>query len=85
MEERLKYEEDIIKEIRDIPASRLPKVLKMIHFLKDEILDMEVVHDTNKVPREEGKQILLSLGAGLGDGPEDLADRHNNYLYGEEG
>lgn len=80
MRERSKYEENIIKEIRDISSANLSKVLKMIHFLKEEIL---IERKTKKVSREEGKQILLSLGEGLGEGPEDLAYRHNYYLYGQ--
>ena len=78
MTERSKYEEDIIKEIRDIPSASLARVLKMIHFLKEEIL---IEQEPKKVSYDEGKQILLSLGEGLGEGPEDLADRHNYYLY----
>lgn len=81
MRERSKYEEDIIKEIRDIPSESLSKVLKMIHFLKEEIL---IEDETKKVSYDEGKQILLSLGEGLGEGTEDLADRHDYYLYRQE-
>ncbi|MDY6854422.1 MAG: hypothetical protein SWO11_06905 [Thermodesulfobacteriota bacterium] len=78
MRERSKYEEDIIKEIRDIPSTSLSRVLKMIHFLKEEIL---IEQKIKEVPSNETKEILLSLGEGLGEGPEDLADRHNYYLY----
>lgn len=78
MRERSKYEEDIIKEIKDIPSTSLSRVLKMIHFLKEEIL---IEQKIKKVSYDETKQILLSLGEGLGEGPEDLADRHNYYLY----
>jgi len=78
MRERSKYEENIIKEIRDIPSASLSKVLKMVHFLKEEIL---IEKKKKKVSHEQGKQILLSLGEGLGEGPEDLSYRHNYYLY----
>ncbi|MCK4488454.1 MAG: hypothetical protein KAU38_17055 [Desulfobacterales bacterium] len=80
MRERSKYEEDIIKEIRHIPCASLSRVLKMIHFLKEEIL---IEQETKKVSYDERKQMLLSLGEGLGEGPEDLAHRHNYYLYRE--
>jgi predicted methyltransferase len=79
MRERSEYEEEIIKELKDIPSASLPKVLKMIHFLKEEIL---IERKAKKALHDEGKQILLSLGEGLGEGPDDLADRHNYYLYG---
>lgn len=78
MTERSKYEEGIIEAIRDIPCASLARVLKMIHFLKEEIL---LVEETKKVSYGERSQILLSLGRGLGEGTEDLADRHNYYLY----
>jgi len=38
---RKDYEKDVLQEIRDLPESELPKVLKMIHFLKEEILQVE--------------------------------------------
>ena len=78
MTDRSKYEEDIIKEIRDIPCASLARVLKMIHFLKEGIL---IEQETEKVSYDERKQILLSLGEGLGEDPKDIADRHNHYLY----
>lgn len=31
-----------------------------------------------------GREILLRLGKGLGKGPDDLADKHDEYLYGKE-
>jgi len=31
-----------------------------------------------------GREILLKLGRGLGKGPFDLADNHDEYLYGKE-
>ena len=38
---RTDYEQYVLKEIRDLQESDLPKVLKMIHFLKDEIFQKE--------------------------------------------
>lgn len=35
------YEKCILREISDLPESELPKVLKMVHFLKEEILQTE--------------------------------------------
>ncbi len=37
---RTDYEQYLLKEINDLPESELPKVLKMIHFLKEEILQI---------------------------------------------
>lgn len=38
---RTDYEQYVLKEIRELPESDLPKVLKMIHFLKEEIFQIE--------------------------------------------
>ncbi len=41
MNTRSDYEQYVLKEIKDLPESDLPKVLKMIHFLKEEILQVD--------------------------------------------
>ena len=38
---RTDYEKDLLREIEGLPESELPKILKMIHFLKKEILQIE--------------------------------------------
>jgi hypothetical protein len=38
---RSDYEKSILREISDLPESELPKILKMVHFLKEEILQIE--------------------------------------------
>ena len=38
---RADYEETLLKEIKDFPESELGKVLKMVHFLKEEIFGTE--------------------------------------------
>jgi len=32
----------------------------------------------------KGRAALLKLGKGFGRGPKDLADKHDQYLYGKE-
>jgi len=32
----------------------------------------------------KGRAALLRLGKGLGKGPRNLADKHDEYLYGKE-
>jgi len=34
-------QKNLLKEIEDLPESELPKILKIIHFLKEEILQTE--------------------------------------------
>ena len=38
---RTDYEKRLLNEIRNLPESELPKILKLIHFLKEEILETE--------------------------------------------
>ena len=38
---RADYEQRLLKEIQDFPEFELPKVLKLIHFLKEEIFGVE--------------------------------------------
>jgi hypothetical protein len=38
---RVNYEQNLLDELRDLPESELPKLLKLIHFLKEEILAIE--------------------------------------------
>ena len=38
---RAGYEQRLLKEIQDFPESELPKMLKLIHFLKEEIFGVE--------------------------------------------
>lgn len=35
------YEKRLLNEIRSLPESELPKILKLIHFLKEEILETD--------------------------------------------
>lgn len=65
MKTNSKYEEKILTELRDIPPSSLPKVLKLIHLVKEEFLAAE--GEGNQKSIQEGKQILLALGKGLGE------------------
>ena len=38
---RAGYEQRLLKEIQDFPESELPKMLKLIHFLKEEIFGVQ--------------------------------------------
>jgi hypothetical protein len=47
---RTDYENFLLREVKDLPESELRKVLKMIHFFKEEILQTE---------SEEGKDLRM--------------------------
>ena len=44
------YEKFLLREVKDLPESELRKVLKIIHFFKEEILQTE---------REKGKDLQM--------------------------
>jgi hypothetical protein len=54
METTSKYEEQILNDIRGIPPNLLPKISKLIHFMKDEILS-----ESEKKVQVENKFISL--------------------------
>lgn len=35
---RTEYEKHLLNDIKDLPDSEMPKILKLVHFFKDEIL-----------------------------------------------
>ena len=43
-----KYEKQILDDIKDLPPSVLPKISKLIHFLKDEILTESKKYELKK-------------------------------------
>ena len=42
MQTNVSHEEEILKEIKKLPESALPKILKLIEFLKNELLDQKL-------------------------------------------
>lgn len=59
------YEEHLLREIRGLPQSEIPKILKLIHFFKDEILELEK-------RKEEDQQLFWdSFGSWKDDRPPE--------------
>lgn len=52
-----KYEKKILDDIRELPPSILPKMSKLIHFLKDEILT-----ESKKYELKKEKSFILLEG-----------------------
>lgn len=71
--------EKILAELKNIPPARLTKVLKLIRLVREEFIDIE--EGANEKGLQRGREVLLSLAEGLGEGPEDLAEEHDKYLY----
>jgi len=73
-----KYEERIIEELQDLPEEDIPKLLDMIHYLKEGILS-----DRKKKETKERRDPLLDLeDIAIETGIPDLAQHHDHYLYG---
>ncbi|MDP3028551.1 MAG: hypothetical protein Q8O04_03480 [Deltaproteobacteria bacterium] len=64
---RDQYEETLLKEIRDLPESELRKILKLIHFLKEEIFG------GLKTPQNDLQSFWNSFGSWEDErGPEEI-------------
>ncbi len=68
--------EKIEERIRKLPESMQTKVLDFM-----DSLERDTKESSSGDDREKGKNVLFGLGEGLGEGPEDLADGHDKYLY----
>lgn len=68
----------LVKEIEGLPADFQERILKLVHFIKEEFL-------VNKKGESERKKInaLLELDKiAIETGISDLASQHDHYLYG---
>ncbi len=78
MRSLVKYKDEIIKELQDIPDEEMPKLLEIIHYLKE---GMRESRKTLKV--KKGRDPLLDLREiAVETGIKDLAEHHDHYLYG---
>lgn len=68
----------LIQEIEDMPAELQEKMLRLVHFMKEEIF-------SEKPKRKRpGKKITFSNleSVAVATGISDLASQHDHYLYG---
>ncbi len=73
-----KVKQQLIKEIEEMPDELLEKVLKLVHFIKEEILV-----EPPKKKRPKRKLTFSNLeDIAIDTGISDLASRHDHYLYG---
>jgi len=78
MSTKSKYEQRIIEELQDLPDEDIPKLLDIIHYLKEGILS-----DRRKKEDKEIKDPLLGIeDISVETGIPDLAQHHDHYLYG---
>ena len=67
--------EHIVEKIKSLPDDTLEEVADFIEFL--EVKRKKIVKK-----QEKKKNDPLSEVIGICEGPSDLAEQHNNYIYG---
>ena len=78
MQTQTKYKDEIIKELQDMPDEDMPKLLEIIHYLKEGMKERR-----EKVKVKKGKDPLFGLkDIAVETGIKDLAEHHDHYLYG---
>ncbi|MBI3815738.1 MAG: hypothetical protein HY279_14880 [Nitrospinae bacterium] len=78
MQTQTKYKDEIIKELQDMPAEDMPKLLEIIHYLKTGMKESK-----KKEKIKKGKDPLFGLkDIAVETWIKDLAEHHDHYLYG---
>ncbi len=78
MKSNIAYEKKIIEELQDIPDEDIPKILEIIHYLKEGILS-----DKKRKKSKKIRDPLLDIeDIAVDTGIPDLAEHHDHYLYG---
>jgi hypothetical protein len=67
-----------MKELEDLPVDAQEKVLKLVHFVKKEML----ISHGKRSPLKKGNALLEIDEIAIETGIPDLARQHDHYLYG---
>ena len=71
-------QQQLIKEIEGLPLDAQKKVLKLVHFVKEELFPAQV-----KKAKGKGANALADIdNIAIETGISDLASQHDHYLYG---
>ena len=70
--------QQLMKEIEDLPLDAQQKVLKLVHFVKEEILVLREKIFTEKKGNALADVDKIAIETGI----RDLAEHHDHYLYG---
>jgi hypothetical protein len=70
--------QQLMKEIEDLPLDAQEKVLKLVHFVKEEILVLRQKISTEKKGNALADVDEIAIETGI----QDLAEHHDHYLYG---
>jgi len=72
----------IVKRVKSLPDESLREVADFIEFL--EVKRMRLVEKKENKENKENKEKgdLFAKAIGICEGPSDLAERHDKYVYG---
>ncbi len=70
--------QQLINELEGLPQEAQEKILKLVHFLKREILTSSVTKPGRKKVNALTEMDSVSIETGIAD----LAAQHDHYLYG---
>ena len=68
--------EQLIKEIEELPSDAQWKILKLVHFIREEIFMPEKVKSKDMNALSDMEQFVIETGI------SDLSYQHDHYLYG---
>jgi len=74
----MNIQQQLYEEIESLPLEAQEKILKMVHFLKTEILPPVKAKTRKKAKASLMDLDLLAVDTGI----PDLAAQHDHYLYG---
>jgi len=74
----MNIQKQLYQEIETLPLDAQEKILKMVHFLKTEILTPVKSKPKKKQSATLADLDLLAVDTGI----NDLASQHDHYLYG---
>lgn len=76
--EGMTVQQQLIKEIEGLPPDAQRKVLKLVHFVKEELFPPKVKKAKGKVANALADIDNIAIETGI----PDLASQHDHYLYG---
>lgn len=78
----MSIQEQLIKEIKELPVDAQKKVLKLVHFVKEEILPLQ--KEKAKIKGKlKGVDAFADVDRlAIETGISDLSTQHDHYLYG---
>ena len=76
---KINYKKQITKELEGIPEEDLSKIYEFVHWIR-----FKIVKGPQKKEQENHKEDPLEKVIGCCEGPMDLSENHDLYLYGKD-